>query len=296
MTKFKTVKRKANVGERILITYGFPTHDYKDGDILTVGDKDSVGVYAIGAECHIGHDEYEVIEVKPDTYRRLSEAEAKIATLEAEVKALKTSKEPRVDIDMIASALSARLANETSVPRGHSKSRYMEELAKASITPNQRRADVIKRAQAFVADLEERAVGIGNNEGGNATFRQRTTHIKFYVNAEKRVVTALALGRYSGKLYEKAFAKCSPGDVFNADIGKAVALGRALGVMVPKEFTDAVKPTEVVVGMVAEVEGNAHPYKERIISGDGKMHSVTKIRNNPRNLRKILDDTDAVYV
>ncbi|MDR4318730.1 Uncharacterised protein [Niallia circulans] len=60
MEEFHTVKRKALVGERILITHAqFMETRYDDGDILTVTDSDSYGVYS--EDALILEDEYEVI-------------------------------------------------------------------------------------------------------------------------------------------------------------------------------------------------------------------------------------------
>lgn len=299
MTKLTTVKRKAKVGERILITNAYPTHDYNTGDIMTVADPGSDGVYAIEAVCFIENDEYEVVVVKPDTNRRLTEAEAKIAALEAEVKALKDASKPDFSAKAFDDAMEA-----------------MGRFAKTDLrTPNQRRADVIKRAQAFVADLGERAFGLGNNRDGNAMFNRQTTKLSFHVNAEKRVVTALAHGALFRSLYGKAFAKCAPGDVFNADIGKAVAAGRLYGVKVPKEFTDAVKPTyangQIITFPVTDSWYRGTTY--RIDDVNKSENNLTIIKANhgvvggkanadlfdnsaDKNVLPIIDDTDAVYL
>ncbi len=64
-TKPRTVKRKARVGERILITdAGYSVGEYKDGDVLTVIDDDYLGGVKIEEKeeaPHIDHHEYEVI-------------------------------------------------------------------------------------------------------------------------------------------------------------------------------------------------------------------------------------------
>jgi len=60
MEEFRTVKRKALVGERILITDAdLMETRYFDGDVLMVTDSDSHGVYY--EDALILDDEYEVI-------------------------------------------------------------------------------------------------------------------------------------------------------------------------------------------------------------------------------------------
>lgn len=64
-TQLKTVKRKARVGERILITNAQTSlGHYENGDILTVGDDDFFGGVKIAGDSeapYIDHSEYEVI-------------------------------------------------------------------------------------------------------------------------------------------------------------------------------------------------------------------------------------------
>lgn len=62
-TKLKTVKRKAKVGERILITDACITdNQYNNGDVLTVKEQSGFGgVDAEGVNVYIDHEEYEVI-------------------------------------------------------------------------------------------------------------------------------------------------------------------------------------------------------------------------------------------
>src|SRR5699024_12435557 len=48
-------------------------------------------------------------------------------------------------------------------------------------------------------------------------------------------------------------ANCRPDEVSNADIGKAIALARALEIDVPNEFLSAVQPDELVKGQEVEL-------------------------------------------
>jgi len=75
-------------------------------------------------------------------------------------------------------------------------------------------------------------------------------NVKFEVNRDKRTVVALILYNHVNKVRTRGIAKAAPGDVFNASIGRAIALRRALGLPVPTEYTNAPQPTEPRVGDV----------------------------------------------
>ena len=120
-------------------------------------------------------------------------------------------------------------------------------------TPNQERAAIIEKAKKFV---EENSFGshydVPAVDGGELNVHFGISdELKFIVDSEKRTVVALILGTQNKKLFHRGIAKCLPDDVFNTHIGKAIALGRALGKDV-SEFEDAVKPNKVVVGMVVK--------------------------------------------
>jgi hypothetical protein len=86
---------------------------------------------------------------------------------------------------------------------------------------------------------------------GNTTLRLFRTVVRFVVNPDKRTVVALVIDNAFRKtVREKGIAKCDPSDCFNASIGKAIALRRALGLEVPTEYLTAPQPTEVRVGDV----------------------------------------------
>lgn len=267
-TKYKTVKRKANVGERILITESDMTFgDYRNGQVFTVSEdygSRAVRVTEIGLPC-IFHREYEVII---DDSERITALETQVAELKAELQALKKRKKPK-----------------------HLLSHYP--------TPNEQRKAVIERAKAFVAEVSERAKGDYSNDIGNVIYRHRTTRPEFHVNAKKRTVVVLLKGAHNPVLIGKAIAKCAPDDVFNADIGKAIALGRALGLDV-SEFENAPKPTEVVVGMVVDTYIDGDFFKTvkpmKVIEGHRMYSNLITAEYTPYDPGdKITDDTDAQY-
>lgn len=170
----------------------------------------------------------------------------------------------------------------------------LKSLLQADSQPagNAARKAVIERARAFVS--------------GHTRFA--LDNVEFYVNPKKGVVTALKKSRY-GTVLRKAFARCAPGDVFNADIGKAIAVGRLYGVDVPAEFLDAPKPDEPAVGAVVmrfnrfgDKLGAMTVERVRLITGkdfDGNNASTHVINGCNGYGEKlgdyIIDDTEAQY-
>lgn len=120
----------------------------------------------------------------------------------------------------------------------------------AAYTPNEQRALLIQQAREFV---EERTKHVDKTIKGNTGFLfsfYQVGCVEFVVNAEKRTVVALIRGADDDYIYKKGISKCMPGEVFNADIGKAIALARALQIEIPQEFLQAVQPTHYSVGQV----------------------------------------------
>lgn len=272
MTKF-------NVGDRVSVNnHMFVLSDnQRRGTIVGISHTqyrvklDNYGTYTSGILTFSAPQLSRTCE-ESATDRRLTEAEAKIASLESKVAALETV-----------------LADKSKLSHAPSVDEMMRLGKSVTRTPNQRRADVIKRAQAFA------------NEGYDRWIGDSLCYVEFFVNSDKRTAVAVLRGKYSSGLITKGIAKCAPDDVFNADIGKAIALGRALGVKVPTEFTDAVKPTEVVVGM--RVENTEDSYwgggkvasLEREDCAGSRGYSVESGSYNYLKTAVIIDDTDAVY-
>ena len=227
----------------------------------------------------VTRSEFEAIELiapKPKKPNRMAELEARVDELERQLAKLQSKKTTVHNVSINAPSA----ANGSEIIE-----KYKEILAKlnaAILTPNERRKATIERSKAFV------------------TYKQPLggRRVEYVINAEKRTVVAIAYSVSFGfkeGIYAKGIAKCAPDDVFNADIGKAIALGRALGVDV-SDFENAVKPTEVVVGMKAEIRGNIQPYVKTIISNDtGRYHSVESLNRNNDRLLRIIEDTEAQY-
>lgn len=76
-----------------------------------------------------------------------------------------------------------------------------------------------------------------------ATFVPDEDRVRYIVNRDKRTVVALLELKLKGTVWGRGIAKCAPDDDFDVNIGKAIALRRALGLPVPDEYLNA--PQEV---------------------------------------------------
>lgn len=110
------------------------------------------------------------------------------------------------------------------------------------------RDEIVEMAKSDIADLADKMVRTRRNHEGNFAFRQQKTTVDYVVNKEKRTVVALVKRLVSRDLLEKGIAKCDPSDCFNAHIGRAIALRRALGLDVPDEYLMIPQPEEVREG------------------------------------------------
>lgn len=214
MTKYKTVKRKPRFGERILITNAILDDAlYHDGEVYDVKQTVPEGVFTYN-NILIHDEEYEVIVGQHSQLPNLFEMDYDelIALVEDAMKALRTR----------------------SYKNGYDQGRFDAEI-EAPKSDQQKRDDVVEKAKKDVRGL---LVG----DYGTTT--------EFIVNAEKRTVVALRKWIVRGCIRERGISKCAPNDCFNAHIGKAIALRRALGLEVPSEYLNVPQPTDVRVGDV----------------------------------------------
>ncbi|WP_144482046.1 hypothetical protein [Bacillus pumilus] len=248
--KYKMEKRKASEGERILITndeYSFGY--YENGDTVIVSSVFAKGVKGEGDGWFILHHEYEVIVGEHAPAPTLDEMnyDELVALVEDAMKALRTR----------------------SYKNGYDQGRFDAEIEEAHGTyeksDQQKRDEVVAQAKEDVRELINSANGYDH---------------EFIVNSAKRAVVYLrkVAGRTSVGL--RGITKCAPNDCFNAHIGKAIALRRALRLTVPAEYLNVPQPTEVRVGdvvrgrtafrmdtyeeTVGEIEGGKYKY----IGGD----------------------------
>ncbi|MFZ4454263.1 hypothetical protein [Salibacterium aidingense] len=150
--------------------------------------------------------------------------------------------------------------NEYVIPKTMAESLSGISNGDSRKSPQERRDEIVERAKADVREMEERGSDTTEFNGtvGTETYREHFYVVKFEVNVKKRVVTALVrrssiAGRPIGQP-EVGIAKCAPGDCFNAHLGRAIALRRALGLDVPVEYVSVPQPTEVRVGDVVTLK------------------------------------------
>ncbi|MDR9852930.1 hypothetical protein RJP21_04855 [Paenibacillus sp. VCA1] len=236
---FNEVKRKAAVGERIKIVDAMVTFGkYQNGDEFTVKELRETGISPNEVSAGIWHEEYVVLE--PVAPAALSDDSADLTQAFAQF-VRENADAIRKYLDQIEQP---QVVGATPVPK--------------PLT----RADVIGMARKDVAEL----LRIGRDDNSrlpqeSSPFRSEWFDVEFHVNRDKRTVVALVhklngfsnvpYPRKAGGPHAKGIAKCAPGDVFHADLGKAIALRKALGLTIPTEYTDAPQPDEPRVGMVA---------------------------------------------
>ncbi|PRS47547.1 hypothetical protein [Bacillus sp. MZGC1] len=248
-TKYKTEKRKARVGERILITNKHVREGrYKNGDVLKVDSSYVIGVFS-EEDYGIWHSEYEVIvgEYTPAPNLDEMDYDELVTLVEDAMKALRTR----------------------SYKNGYDQGRFDAEIEAAHGTyeksDQQKRDEVVAKAKSDVAFFIIKFLKSKN---------------EFIINSKKRTVVALRKSSENGHVTSKGIAKCAPNDCYNVHIGKAIALRRALGLEVPAEYLNAPQPTEVRVGDVVrgrtafsmdtyeETVGEIEDGKYKYIGGD----------------------------
>jgi len=281
---------------------------YEEGTIVTVLDVDSEDTH-MPYYVTDGEDELWIepdnLTLKPTKNQRITALESEVATLKAEVEALKKAQQvtvaPTITVksDADIPSIAAKLADQLERATEKRQSQTPNQQASA----NSLRKAIIAEAKAFVAKY---TTPNSRYDDTSVVVRNTRCTYDFYVNEKKRVVTVLFRSVTRRSVIVKAIAKCAPDDVFNTDIGKAIALGRALGLNVER-FEQAVKPTEVVVGHVVttkDIAGVSHTQQvthfERhyntkcAMFADGRGVSTEKFTDSA-SLPIIVDDTEAKY-
>jgi len=213
---YKTEKRKAEVGERILITNAdYELSDYQNGDVFTVSNSGTTGV-ELDCGMRLQHHEYVVFvgEHAPAPTLYEMNYDELVALVEDAMKALRTR----------------------SYKNTYDQGSFDAEI-EAPKPDQQKRDEIVAKAKEDVEDLVR---------------RHFVSKADFIVNAAKRTVVALGKSWVDGRILRRGIAKCAPDDCFNAHIGKAIALRRALRLEVPSEYLNVPQPTEVRVGDVVE--------------------------------------------
>lgn len=310
-------KTTYKVGDKVKYVSG-PENYYTIGnvyEVLTV-EEDSYRITDNEGNRHnwtsVAYGRFELISQKPTKNQRITALEQKVEAMQAEIDALKAAQK------VTASAPKILVKSEADIAK------VAEEIAtrlkvRAKLTPNEQRKAIIDEAKAFVEAKKNDVTGpvkLGLNlpaEGKRVSISdvysfvsegtRKVCDAEFHINAERRTVTVLMKGAIPKRLYGKAIAKCAPGDVFNADIGKAIALGRALGLDVSK-FEKAVQPSEVVAGMdvihtndkdVYKIEGIYEGNRYDMRHTDGEYFGKFRMTDSIENFYDILNDSEAQY-
>ncbi|MEK4360843.1 hypothetical protein NYE48_27940 [Paenibacillus sp. FSL M7-1455] len=268
--RYRMVDRVAAVGERVIITNAELGYGYKQGGVYVIMalDCDDPCIWPDGtymSEIYLEQQEYRVLEpVETAATPQLSELPASdqiaenIAALAARVSGLEAK---------VAEMM--RPVNERVNPAELSMSKSEVEAAievfsqpiPPQKTAQQIRDEIVERAKADVKTLLDTQSPIGHDiealDGAYINYHPHNHRVEFVVNRDKRTVVALVWHRRTDKLRLRGIAKCAPGDVFNAHIGRAIALRRALGLEVPAEYLSVPNPEEVRVGDVVEIISHA---------------------------------------
>ncbi|WP_428828540.1 hypothetical protein ACPJHH_13335 [Bacillus altitudinis] len=247
---YKTEKRKARVGERILITEdGFSLGYYKSGDVFTVSSTTDKGVTGEN-DCFILHHEYEVIigEQSPTPNLHEMNYDELVALVEDAMKALRTR----------------------TYKNGYDQGRFDAEIEAAHGTyeksDQKKRDDIVEKAKVEIEQMEK---NVGEKLGYSKC------NVEFVINSKKRTVVALVFESYPSGLRRKGIAKCAPDDCFNAHIGKAIALRRALRLPVPVAYLNVPQPTEIRAGDVVRgiYTGGNETYEETLRKIEGGRYT-----------------------
>ena len=296
--RLRMVDRKAAVGERIIITNAVEDsrklYGYDNGQIYEIKEYtgDGPDIWPNGTKdsaLFLFREEYRVLEpVEPPqslTERSFSDqAAATIGALQAQIKAL----ESRVSTLEQAQATAAKVDDE---PRAKSA----QEIRDA----------VIERAKADVKDLRKFADTPIPNEPQGITFWPESNEtisyipiqkVEYVINRDKRKVTVIIRSIREGTVYAVGRAKCAPNDVFNAHIGRAIALRRALGLEVLGDYVSCPNPEEPRVGDVvytASEFGNLTiSDKVNLRAGTVSLEAYAMLREDKEyGMPRIIDDS-----
>ncbi|NHN31153.1 hypothetical protein [Paenibacillus agricola] len=271
--RYRLVERKANVGDTVLIVNA--VNDARDD--YGYGNGETYVVMKIGGECpEIWPDDTESSEIylEREEYSVIEPLVSRIRDVPTEAAATSTP----IDTAAIIAQVSAVFA-ETFAKVGV-RLTQIERILQAKETPlivttpetiasfNEHyptRDDVIERAKADIENVKTPWKSVDNSP--QYFVSNRVCDVEFIVNRDKRTVVALLRWRYNGAIQSRGKSRCARGDVFNASIGRAVSLRRALGLEVPAEYTDAPQPTEPRVGDVLYWRRQGETYRIDGING-----------------------------
>jgi len=266
---------------------------FKMGHIFKVDRVDIVGdVYDENSICVL-KDRVELVVEKPTKNQRITSLEKELSEVKNELSELRLVVNELCDKKSIEHSTTNTVEDKqkTGSPK---HVRYIGEIKKPiEKSLNQQRAEIIERAKKFVEvkseclkDSPSVLGGFERKEKENPNFNSYIMEVEFFINKEKHAITALCKSPSCGLIRTKGIAKCNPSDVFNEHIGKAIALGRALGLDV-SEFEQAVQPTEFAVGQVVEAN-----YEDPVWA----PFTISELNNKYNEGLKLWDSTDGCFI
>ncbi|WP_145412473.1 hypothetical protein [Paenibacillus xylanexedens] len=298
------VDRKAAVGERVIVTGERAT--FEIGKVFVVEDVDWAypaaglrnGHNAIDGHYRVlepveSAEQPEPLSAKPapdQAAEIIAKLTMSVSTLESQVQSLAVQlRVVREDCVLIEEGVSddirelaKRLAAlekpaEVTDEEVVEISRIASEIQARAKSPQEIRDDIVKRAKEDVAGLLAQnhpdsclVLGVWLVARNGVTVTDR---IDFVVDCNKRTVVALVVNIERKKVIGRGIAKCAPGDVFNAHIGRAIALRRALGLEVPAEYLEAPNPTEARIGDFVTTYGHL----KFTVTQEFSVHDVTRL-------------------
>ena len=247
---------KFNVGDEVRIKSNQGS-DFNIGDVGVIKTNDNSGYRSYEVEVNGEREWFDSTEL--ELVEKKITKNQRITALENEVAELK----------LIVHELRGKKSIEPST----------NTVVDKPLTPNQQRFLTIIDAKRFIA--ERQAVMLFG-------------HVDFIVNTEKRTIVALLKPLGLNQVVKRGIAKCDPNDVFNEHIGKAIALGRALGLDV-SEFEQAVQPTLAIGQIVYETEDKTYRTiaESGVYSEESMLTSINS--RSAKELSVIINDTNAKY-
>lgn len=302
--QYREVKRKALVGERIkIVAASYTMGRYDNGDEFTVNhvDRDDDVYLSIdGKDRLICLSEFVVLEpiTQPSAPSPLSSDPLYAAFRQFVADNADELRKLLPEIDPPGISVGGSVGAPFTVADSGAV------IARKPKPPT--RAQVIAKATADVAELLRIGRDIYSDIPKESPFHNRCYAVNFHVNRDKRTVTALVNHGVSLERVPDAkfTAKCSPADVFHAEIGKAIALRKALGLAVPSEYTDAPQPEPATGAKVRKLTGGnvgaTLTLDERDPALDGEEyggHAFTTLEGGWIGDKQyvIIDDTDVDY-
>lgn len=149
------------------------------------------------------------------------------------------------------------------------KEAVVEHQGKFTPTPNQKRDNIIWKAKNFIKEHQRSGMNMREFDFGIVTYS-----IKFRVKPNKRTVEGLLM-TLDGLVRKRKKVTCHPDEVFNEYIGKAIVIGRLLGIDV-SEFEDAPQPSEFVDGMIVKSKYNKG-HKWRVENYNGRLGDIVVV-------------------